>query len=146
MRVKIRIESRAVGDRIPRYHGLSINRYPPPDFWRRMRHIIIGYVARELTYEQVLDLPPGGHIAYYIVSSPQWAPWRARILVNGRQVAEGITHAYRPLEGDFIVRETGETAPGLPRLEPSTWIPIAVAAGAGAIVVGAVIASQELGR
>ena len=103
VRVKVKIESRAIGDPYLRYHGLAVDEDLPGDFWVSKPHTVIGVTGRYFTFEREFDLPPGVHTLEYGVSCFVGC-WLATIYIDGREIAEEEVRVDRHLKVELEVK------------------------------------------
>jgi hypothetical protein len=140
VKVKIRVESTPTTDTWWRYHGLAVDQPLNEDFWISQPEKVIGVSPPQpFTYEAELDLAPGKHTVEYATSGyvPDYA-WHAKIYVNDKLVAEGDVGRAKEnhLKAEFTVE-----GPTMPSME---WMLILIAGVAGAILLGGIIAYNEL--
>jgi hypothetical protein len=131
--VTIRIEATSK-DPYPRYHGFALDSDLNEDFWISQPENVIGVTPKEtyvFTWEKEFDLSPGLHRCTYGNSAYVKVlpyPWHTKILIDGKQVAEGDVGRDQFLTAQFTVEE----AP--PPVTIPEWLPIAVVLGVTALI------------
>lgn len=135
--VTIRIEATSA-DPFARYHGFALDSDLAPDFWITQPENVIGQTPAGtyvFTWEKAFDLAAGSHRATYGNSAyvkllPY--PWHTKMLVDGKQVAEGDVGRDQLLTAQFTVEEA--PPPPTPPFQIPEWLPIVVALAVTALI------------
>lgn len=108
---RIKIEAESIGDvHYYRAHGLMLDGTLDKSFWATQPDSVIGKTAKIFHYETSFELELGRHTIEYGVSEFV-GQWSAKIYINDRLMAQGVTDVDSHLIGTFVIGPMGKAFP-----------------------------------